>query len=474
MRLSVLAVALFVLLSINRSFGGEAQTTATLDGRQHGVPVEVTTQPGAENLTSVTAGIPVYGEDVVHYRAKTGESYQIQFGEPRVVSVASKPEKWGYHQFPSIGRNDHREIWVKWNLSADSIKAYGKGAHAEAVSRDRGRTWSAADDDFTSDGGTLMPNGDRINVTTPVAVPEDELDLPEPVGKAHDNYAKKAMTLYRHSELPESRQGVYLDRLASGTTEWKAERAKLDDPAALRYSFQGLVPVVWWGDMHALADGSVVTGIYPGFWQTADGSYTKQYGVIFYRSTDNGHSWKVQGRIPYEPDALVDAKAEDRMGFSEPGFEVLTDGTFLCVMRTTDGSGPGPMYASTSKDQGKTWTAPAAITANGVLPRLLQLKNGVTVLSAGRPGVQLRFGADSSGEKWTEPFEMLPWKNEKDDVSCAYTGLLATGPERFLMVYSDFKHENEQGELRKAIKVREIVVKRIEVEEMARESETAE
>ena len=99
-----------------------------------------------------------------------------------------------------------------------------------------------------------------------------------------------------------------------------------------------------------------------------------------------------------------------------------------------------------------------AIARSGVLPRLLRLTNGVIVLSSGRPGVQLRFCADGRGKTWTKPYELLPFGDGKETVSCGYTALLATGPDRFLIIYSDFKHPIPAGEIRKAIKVCEITV----------------
>ena len=84
--------------------------------------------------------------------------------------------------------------------------------------------------------------------------------------------------------------------------------------------------------------------------------------------------------------------------------------------------------------------------------------NGVVVLSSGRPGVQLRFCAEGRGTAWSEPLELLPYANEKEEVSCGYTSLLATGPDRFLIIYSDFKYPTPAGALRKAIKVCEVTV----------------
>jgi hypothetical protein len=279
----------------------------------------------------------------------------------------------------------------------------------------------------------------------------EDLQLPKPV--VH----QRGFTYYEPSKLPENLQGVYINRLHKGETKWTTEHAVLDDPKALRYAVSGLFPVVWWGDMHIAADGSIIAGIYPDIYLNEKGKVDPS-GVSFYRSMDKGRTWKIQGRIPYMPD--LETEPNRVWGFQEPGFEILSDGSFLCVMRTGSLS---PMYFSRSTDLGLTWSKPEPFTQAGVLPRLLQLDNGVIVLASGRPGVQLRFCTDGKGEKWTDPFEMLPFENEKKGVevsyvSCGYTGLLATGPDRFLLIYSDFKYHTKDNEIRKAIKVREVIV----------------
>jgi len=294
------------------------------------------------------------------------------------------------------------------------------------------------------------PNSDLY----PPALKVEELQLPKPL-------SKKGIALYKHSEIPEVLKGLYLKRLPKGGTFWITEHVVVDDPQAVRYTMSGLFPLVWWGDMHIATDGSIIAGIYPGFYLNEKGVVDPS-GILFYRSIDEGHTWKIQGRIPYAPDLKTDPNGDKRLafGFTEPGFEILSDGTFLCVMRSTDSFvTKSPMYLSRSADLGVTWTKPQTFTRAGVLPRLLQLKNGVIVLASGRPGVQLRFCMDGKGQKWTDPFEMLPFKNEKESaVSCGYTELLATGPDRFLLIYSDFKYHNQDNEIRKAIKVREVRV----------------
>jgi hypothetical protein len=410
------------------------------------------------NLISSLHDIPAYGATNFIYKKENQPSLKVRLGEPAVIVVATKPEKWGWYQFPSISRWPDGTLEASWAMLADSITSYGKAGSGSAISTDGGKTWQSYSGKLKAVDGLLLLNGDRLQVVTPKAIKTSELHLPSPVGMANENYSKVKQPLYRHSELPPEVQGVCLSRLAKGSTQWVSERAALDDPQALRYSLIDLFPIIWWGDMHNASDGSVIAGIYPGYRLRDDGTTDPKDGVFFYRSTDAGHSWKIQGRIPYQPDLAADAKGAERMGFTEPAYEILADGTFLCILRTTDGLGIGPMYASRSSDLGKTWSKPEVIAPFGVLPKLLKLENGVVVLSSGRPGVQLRFTMD--GKVWSDPLELLPIESGKqpDQISCGYTSLLATGPDRFLIIYSDFRHPNEQKESRKAIKVREVSV----------------
>jgi len=430
---------------------------------KHAQVVKEKSVSSPSGLKSFLDGIPVYKAASINYARNDGPALAIKFEEPVTVGVASKPEKWGYFQFPNVRRKLDGSIQVKWNMTIDAIEAYGIDNSGTASSADGGKTWKAQEKEEAT-GGILLPNGDRIEIVTPKPIKVEDLKLPKPVGTGIENYRKSGFTFYRLHDLPDSRQGVYMKRMKKGETEWKPEKAALFDPDAARYSLAGLVPVVWWGDLRIASDGSLIAGIYPGFLIGKDGVTDPKTAVFFYRSTDNGHSWEIQGRIPYQGDPASDPESAKRSGFSEPAFEILKDGTFLCVMRTTDGVGNGPMYASYSKDMGKTWTKPNAITAAGVMPKLLQLENGVVVMASGRPGVQLRFS--TNGKEWSDAFEMMPFTTDlpsemtwQGAVSCGYTELLSTGPNNFLIVFSDFKYKTAEGELRKAIKVREVTVK---------------
>ncbi len=416
----------------------------------------------------INFGIPAMGQTTVNYQRNGKTEFNIQLGEPQIIVVANKPQPWGFYQFPTISRLNNGKLHAEWAMHPDDIRSYGTPAIGSKTSADGGRTWYEEMPDSSLVTGYKLANGDMLRVVDPKPVKVGSLKMPPAIGTTNFKYRKTNFTFYRLNDMPNGVNGIFINRLAKGQTKWKLEQAKLTDPKAVRYSSKDLVPVVWWGDIHTLKDGSLLAGVYPGYYLKDNGEIDKQMGVVFHRSTDNGHTWKIQGRIPFQADKSIDSVATDRIGFSEPSYEILADGSLLCVIRSADGDGVtngvgnGPMYASRSTDMGVTWTKPEVIAAAGALPRTLQLKNGVTVLSSGRPGVQLRFNKTGDNNTWTDACEMLAYESKSTElpylVSCGYTGLLATGPNRFLMIYSDFKHKTATNEERKAIKMREVIV----------------
>ncbi len=427
-----------------------------------GLPCKTWEEKGYNPKDDVKIGIPAFEGGKINYMRNGQSVLTVNLKDPYTVSLADEPQEWGFFQFPSIYRSRDNKLVATWHMAIDHPESYGKGL-AFAVSSDGGKSWDSFESQPPVGGGLLLPSGDRIKTHTPKPRKAEEFELPEPVGSKVDNYERE-FVFYEISKLPKVLQGVYLERLGREDTTWKIEQATLKDSQALRYKDFGMIPIVWWGDMNIANDGSIIAGKYPGIHLNENGKIDP-FGISFYRSTNEGRSWKIQGNIPYKPYFETDSIQNERrsFGFTEPGFEILSDGSFLCVMRSSEDLAIAPMYLSRSTDLGKTWSEPEIFTSAGVMPRLLQLDNGVIVLSSGRPGVQLRFSMDNKGKKWTDPFELLPFEDvknyDKNPVSCGYTELLATGSDSFLVIYSDFKHLNKNGEVRKAIKVKEITVK---------------
>ena len=408
---------------------------------------------GDQDITVIQHGILTDSATNIVYQRDGKPLLNVKLQTPVVVAVASKPEGWGYFQFPRIYRSVGDQFVATWYYCADDAVDYGKDMPF-MLSTDKGKTWNSSDHPAPP-GGLLLPgSGDRISLREPPSIKVSELELPQPIASFNESYGR-VITLYRMSEIPTVLQGIYLNRWDRNGVLSEIHAHLEESPQVLRYADNDVFPIALWGDMKLLPDNSVVAGVYPVFYENETGGFDAS-GISFYRSTDNGMNWKIRGKITYSYDPVIDPNGNKRLkdfGFSEPGFEILKDGTFLCVMRTDNGFGQGPMYLSRSSDQGITWSYPKPFTPSGALPRLLQLENGVLVLSAGRPGVQIRFSLDGKGETWTDPFNMLPYGD-----TCGYSDLLATGPDSFLVIYSDFRYLNQDNEIRKAIKVREIKV----------------
>jgi hypothetical protein len=366
---------------------------------------------------------------------------QLELGEPRLVVAGPAEEKrWGRWQFPTLEEGPDGALFLFVHVEPDSAASYGK-ARKTFASRDRGKTWTETENPGAY--GLKLRKGEWLRTDTVAATPVKDLRLPAKVAE-RASYGTP-FQLYRMMELPESLQQIFFQRFRNGA--WHGESQRLDDPEAMRYATGGLIPQIWWGDMKRLRDGRLVALTYPYYHLSQKLPYTS---VASYESRDEGRSWKKTGQILYEePDKRRD-------GFTEPALEILPDGSLFAVLRTTDGNGVGPMYRSWSRDGGKTWTAPEAFTETGVLPRLLQLRNGVLVMSSGRPGVDLRSSRDG-GRSWTKAERLVPVPDEsKPQVdSCGYTSMVALGKDRFLIAYSWFRPPTG----RKSIYVREVRVK---------------
>lgn len=382
----------------------------------------------------------------------------IKITKPILVAQATQEEQWGFFQFPKLGVSDDGVLVVSWQMKEDSPSAYGKASSRECVpmiSKDGGVSWRPQDRSYSryiKEYNTRIGENGLLQITTPQTRTINSFRrFPRVAAQRGQRF------FYKIDELPEELQGAYLYYRSSGKTT--NIHAKLNDPGLLRYSVDGMVPVQWWGDIKVFPDNSLVAGVYPCYYLDANGSVMPS-GVTFYQSFDRGYSWSIIGKVPSLPWRVVDSLKGDG-GLVEPTFEVLPNGSFICVMRTGSST---PMYKSFSFDKGKTWTYPVAFTPNGVKPQLMLLNNGILALVSGRPGIQLRFSLDGTGNEWTEPIDMIPFMNEdgsyRRDVSCGYASILEAGDDSLYLVYSDFTTKNRQGVVRKSIWFRKITVTR--------------
>lgn len=367
---------------------------------------------------------------------------KVEMSEAKLVTAGPKEEhRWGRWQFPTLETAPGGKMLLFVHVEQDSAASYGK-ARKVFVSTNQGKSWTETADAASGPYGLHLKNGDWLRTDTVAATPAASIQLP--TQRAERISYKTPYQLYSLKELPEALRNIFFQRYSRQA--WHPEKHLLEDPHALRYATGGLMPQIWWGDMKLLKDGLIVALTYPYYHDSQPTPYTASAS---YQSRDQGLTWTKVGHILYEE------ADRQRDGFTEPALELLKDGSLFAVLRTTDGHGVGPMFRTRSKDGGRTWSTPQSFTPTGVLPRLLQLKNGVLVLSSGRPGVDLRFSTDG-GNTWSEPTTLIlvpdPTKPQAD--SCGYTSLLPTGRDRFVIAYSWFTPPSGQ----KSIYVREVRV----------------
>lgn len=416
------------------------------------------------NLT-IKEGIVCTKEQTMRIMRKNECIAVIKLGKPQIVSQAVREEAWGYFQFPVIYRAEgSRALIVKWAMQDDSPAAYGQNAGDRLMSYDEGVTWVPLDNDYYEKKRSRveLSNGSILQVKNPSSKMVSSYEwFPSPVNERP--IGKSNYDFYLEQNLPEELQGVYFSLYNTSSKTESVFHANLYDPGLLRYSINGLMPIVWSGYIKELQDGSLVASVYGGFYKSSLGKILRT-GISFYKSIDMGHNWSILGKIPYhglkENDETTNP-FDGKNGFSEPSFEILKDGTYICVMRNENWN--VPMCKSYSNDNGKTWSIPKPFTPNGVKPRIILMDNGTMVLISGRPGIQLRVCVDGDGDIWSEPIDMLPFIDEEGKYdstreTCGYADLLQVDDHTLYLVYSDFLTKNERNEIRKSIVFRKVEI----------------
>lgn len=391
---------------------------------------------------------------------KQGElKANIYLTEPLTIAKSENTEDWGVFQFPGIMRVNDNTLLVRWSLQSDVQEFYGKNEEAKLSSRislDNGKTWGEPNGayEIPDRGETFMffKNGGWISTQTPEVISLASYpQLPDPIGK----YAGKVF--YKMSDLPDELQGAYLTYYRNG--ERRQFQAKIMDPEAIRYAYQGFINVLWLGCFLELDNESIIASIFQN--RKYDNGITP-YNILIYKSMDKGENWSLLSCIPYPGSEWKENI--DVEGFSEPALSELRDGSLICVLRSTEWLDNSPMYKTISKDGGLTWSEPLAFTSNGCAPRLLKLKNGAIVLTSGRPGVQLRFSVDGKADEWTNPIEMMKFLDGEGNidplVSCGYSSIISAGDNSFFLVYSVFTEKDKEKNVyyKKEIKFRKVTI----------------
>ena len=226
-------------------------------------------QKGADSLV-IHEGIMCQKAQKIVYKRNGKKQAAIRLSEPVMIAQAEQIERWGYFQFPSIGVAENNTMVVSWQMNADSHKAYGTSSGRELVpmiSKNGGKNWKPRDkrySRFVRGYNVRMSDGRVLQIKTPKSKDISIYkNFPKPVLKEGNT------SYYIESQLPEDLRGAYL-QYENPDNSVDYFQAKLNDPELLRTAEGGLMPVVWWGNIAQLFDGSLVAGVYPTHYITTD------------------------------------------------------------------------------------------------------------------------------------------------------------------------------------------------------------
>jgi hypothetical protein len=441
---------------------------------------------------SISIGSFTYPEDVV----------SVTLSDPVIAAVSPDTEeagKWGVFQFPMIWRS---ELSGKIQLQIhNGLDTQGRAGYQDTPlyfeSSDEGKSWVSIPEDkadFTPRSVPLPGRGavrlgrirdDVHQHETPSSAEPDDLILPgklglKPRGEFLSPNGHGIRTVYRYGDIPEEARSFPV-WVKAPEEKWTLRSGTLDFPELLIGAFTRSLVYGEWQPVEpriskprpqaAVCDAAgVIYGIVGG----QHPEKKEFFGVIYCAaSEDGGITWKKRGVIADQADISL-------WGFSklENDLHVTKTGELVAVSRTdmsrTDPGDPRYTVLSRSADGGRTWTRSVPIAPYSVRPQLIPLQNGVTALLYGRPGVHLFF-SDDPCRKWHTPRTVIGRHAEEfariaehtgenlyglcfGNDTCGNARHVITGPDRFLVAYSDFTTRSTSGRMRKLIKVREVRV----------------
>lgn len=427
-------------------------------------------------------------------------------GDEHVVVRGMRPEEnwWGRYQFP-IPYNLGDRLAVRVNVGKDDW--YSQGLNQRWFeSRDGGVSWSEMDEESVPDCGLLLPNGDKYYImsgigqklkdykfeSTNYLTPDYDFKkrAPEGVIPIQDGmtffYDGTVVRAYLSDRLPKSldKREWQVKRIPAGKTQAVEETAKVNWPALTRvirfpsaksYEDGTMKPITPSGYPHIGPDGAIWVTAFSGegHIDMSTGQYNPYYSAELFRSDDNGRSFEQRAHIEYPADGKnFPYKAG---GFSDSDIAFMPDGSIVWFIRSAWACATcqnwDPMYMLRSTDMGKTWSKPEVFAQSGVLPRLVSLPCGVTLLCYARPGMYVAVTEDGyDWEKFTliepsdrshlanDPIETPTW--HQWDGACGNPGIIPIDENSAMIFYGDFYYPDEHGIKRKTILCRKLTVVR--------------
>ena len=383
------------------------------------------------------------------------KKFRLRFDEPVAVAMGPTWEEigWGPWQFPSIGMSDDGTIYVSCHSGKDSVLDYGKESYWFS-SKDGGKTWEKADPKDAPKCFTKCPNGDRIRSVEcpPVDCPDDIFDGVECAFSVKEEESEDEWRVYRFDDIKPG----FFER------KWKFKRLRAGEDVCIeeyspvldwKYmpivkSPTGALPPFAFGRVRQAPDGAMWVTHYCNGLEPETGKSVDGLAEYFFRSDDCGKSWRYASWL--DPRGTEGAYV-----FCEGDISWTPAGCAVALLR-----GASSFYA-VSRDGGYTWDSPKLFDEKRYAqPSVKCLDCGVTLATIGRPGIRLRWSADPDCESWSEPIDIIDEEHGMD--SCCYTEILALSENEAMIVYTHFRHKDENGKEGKTLMTVKVTVEEYE------------
>ncbi len=429
-------------------------------------------------------------------------SVEVIVSERKIVYCAPVTEaikQWGVYCLPRLWRMPDGTLVIRFNGEQDTsdIGNLNVAKTLYFVSKDEGETWSQDKDDSKYDISTLLgigapylflPNGDVVAVREkanrkPIENTNHYKEFIAPNGEA-------IIYTYKYGELSEDTKGleVLTYKPQQSEPEICDVALQFDEREifvhAKAHTSKGFSPVDQYirpsffrnpyiTGLNYLKDGTLVA-LSGGQNPLVPDRYCCE--VYLMESTDNGKTWTKRSTVASDIENLP-------FGYGGDGPEislcVAENGDLICAMRmdlSIDPSIAKPIcdtMISISHDNGYSWCTPFSVADSSVTPQIISLENGIVVIAYGRPGVHFKYSEDF-GKTWSESFSIIGLTLEqerangrKDEDSkyfdtCSYSNLFVekVSEDSFIVLTTDLKYDNGDGENHKAGFVRKVTIKR--------------
>lgn len=160
------------------------------------------------------------------------------------------------------------------------------------------------------------------------------------------------------------------------------------------------------------------------------------------KSTDRGRTWKVLSEVSKRSPLFLE-------GLNEATLMRGADGVLSCVSRTG-----WSMVMIRSQDDGRTWLPWEFLGVDGVAPHAIELESGLSLVTYGRPDVNLLISLDRNFEHWDAPFQIYNANRAPHEFvpdwhqhGTFYADTVEVEPGRLLVIYDTAGDSGEPGQL---------------------------